>query len=159
MGYVKGKVNRISVKEAKEGQYGKYASYGLEIDGTWHNGLCNEDKQTGAFIIKDKDYAEVKEGSEIEFMTEEKNGYTSINRKTMTVLNKAPQTTSQPQVAQQPTATENVANNEPDAIEMGILRGIASTMLMLRFRGKPMPEDIDDKINRMTKYYLNQLRK
>ena len=59
MEVIKGTVQQIAVKEAREGQYGKWANYGIKINDAWHNGALNEDKQTGALTLKDKDFNEV----------------------------------------------------------------------------------------------------
>jgi glucan-binding YG repeat protein len=119
MGYYKGIVTRVHVGDPqppKQEGWSESAKFGVQIDGKWHNGFVNKDKHTGAFTIKDKNFNEVKEGCEIEFMTTEKNGFENIDKKTMAILSSgsAAQTPQQPQqqpVAQQPAQQEKVAQN------------------------------------------------
>lgn len=38
MEVVKGVVEQINVKEARDGNYGKWANYGIKVGGAWTNG-------------------------------------------------------------------------------------------------------------------------
>jgi len=89
MSYTKGKVSRVSIKEPKEGQYGKFAKYGIEVNGEWYNGLCNEDKKSGKIEVKDATYNKIEEGTEVEFMFEKDQYGNQIDKKTLKVIGSA----------------------------------------------------------------------
>ena len=86
MSYTKGTVEGIALKEVKEGKFGKFANFGLNVNGEWYNGVANEDKKTGTVIVKDSAYVEVKKGQEVEFMWAESQYGKEIDKKTFKVL-------------------------------------------------------------------------
>jgi len=91
MEIVKGKVEAINIKEPQEGQFGKWANYGIKVNGAWHNGKVTADKLSGKLIVKDKNYTEVTVGMEVEFVVDETIGkndgkvYHNINQKMFTI--------------------------------------------------------------------------
>lgn len=120
MELVKGTVEQISIKDPNDGQYGRWANYGIKVSGTWHNGKVTEDKFSKQFVVKDKEYKEITVGSEVEFIVEETTGkdgkvYKNINAKTMTLKGGAqqapPPTTEHP--TQQPIRTSPPITKEP----------------------------------------------
>ena len=84
MKVVKGTIQKVNVKEPKEGKFGKYAAYGGQVNDTWYNGLCNE--RNGEIWPLDKNNNKMVEGVEVELLLEEKNGYESVVNKSSTVL-------------------------------------------------------------------------
>lgn len=84
MDLVKGIIQKINVKEPKEGKYGKFAGYGVQVNGEWYNGLANE--KNGEVWPVDNNGNKMKEGQEVELLLEEKNGYKSIVTKSSMIL-------------------------------------------------------------------------
>lgn len=84
MKIVKGIVDQINVKEPKDGKHGKYAQYGIKINGDWYNGLCNE--KNGEVFPVDQNGNKFKEGQEVELLLEEKNGFENIVTKSSKIL-------------------------------------------------------------------------
>jgi hypothetical protein len=84
MEIVKGIVEAVNVKEPREGKHGKFAGYGLKVNGEWHNGLCNE--RNGEVWPVDQNGNKFKEGQEVELLLEEKNGYKNIVTKTSKII-------------------------------------------------------------------------
>lgn len=84
MEVVKGTIQKISVKEPKDGQFGKFAGYGVQVNGEWYNGLANE--KNGEVWPVDKNGNKMKEGQEIELLLEEKNGYKNIVTKSTMII-------------------------------------------------------------------------
>jgi hypothetical protein len=156
MSYYKGVVSRVHIGqpvEPKNPDWGKSAKFGLEIDGKWHNGFCSEDKRTGAFAVKDKNYKVITEGTEVEFMTTEKNGFENIDKKTMQVISGAPQQPQPQQVAQQPTVVEKVpqiASNDPLMADIKWIK--AALIALITFKDKHFPEgDMLEQVERKAK--------
>lgn len=166
MQIIKGVVQQISVKEPREGQHGKFAAYGIKINDAWYNGLCNEDKQTGALTVKCKQHQEVRNGMEVQFIIEESTGkdgkvYVNINQKMFDILSSGSGAQQQP-VEQQPTQQEKVVNtpsktSRKDELVQDLCKGMAAAMALVKFEGKELPND--DMINRVAKSYFNQYKK
>ncbi len=153
MEVIKGKVQQINVKEPRDGQYGKWANYGIKINDAWYNGALNEDKQTGALTLKDKNFNEVKVDMEVEFLLEEKNGYKNITSKSMFILSSGG--TGTPQPTQQPTETKKVpsaVSDDPSEDELisKFCDGLAALVAAFKFKGKEKPSS--DQIARLAGY-------
>ncbi|ANS04898.1 hypothetical protein [uncultured Mediterranean phage] len=146
MEVVKGAVQQISVKEARDGQYGKWANYGIKVNDSWFNGNLNADKHTGLLTLKDKNYHEIKEGMEVEFLLIEKDGYKNIDKKSMSILSSGSATPPQQTTPQQPDTMKE------------ILRNRAMILGLQAFHGKDLPEDFDDLVERKLKYLTNEAR-
>lgn len=171
MGYIKGIVTKVHVgdpEEPKQAGWSKSARFGLQIDGKWWNGYTNQDKQSGAFPVKDKDYAVIADGMEVEFMTttNTKDGktYENMDKKTLKVTSaqSVPQPAPTPQSTQQPTPTEEVATNASNGITEAILKqrgadGLAAISALIKFGGKALPDDLEDKLKRMSEFYIKTL--
>lgn len=161
MQIIKGVVQQISVKEPRDGEHGKFAGFGIKINDAWHNGLCNEDRDSGAFIVKDKDYQEVKVGQEVEFLVVEKNNYKNIDKKTFKILSSG-SGAQQPKVEQQPKQQEEVANTPADTstkdkLVMDMCKEFAYAIAFAKFEGKELPSS--DQIERMAQYYFKTYKK
>jgi len=119
MEIVKGKVEAINIKEPQDGQFGKWANYGIKVNGAWHNGKVTADRLSGKLIVKDKNYAEVTIGMEVEFVVDEsgKDGktYHNINQKMFTIKGTAP--APQPTVQHQGGAVIPPQPVQPTKIE------------------------------------------
>lgn len=164
MGYIKGVVTKVYVgepQEPKQEGWAKSAKFGLQIDGKWWNSYTNQDKQSGAFPVKDKDYAIITDGCEVEFMTttNEKDGktYENMDKKTLKVTVATSQPAQQPnapQVAQQPTQQEKVAKTLPDEFEEALIKkfcdGLAALVAAYKFKGREKPEQ--SQIDRVSDY-------
>ena len=171
MEVVKGVVQQISVKEPKEGQYGKWANYGIKVNEKWYNGALNADKKTGLLTLKDKSYNEVCIGMEVQFVLEDKKvgdkTYSNINPKLFDIISSGmgAATNQQQQGYHPPTQEQNkpaphqvvpAQTVEPamyDAILNSVCYGNAIQMAILKHKEKPVPVDIDEKIDRMTRIY------
>lgn len=162
MSYKKGAIEVLSIKEAKKGQYGLSAPCGIKIGEDWFNIWANEDKDTNRVMVKDKSYVEVLRGMEIEFMYEtNEKGYHDIDKKTLKIISSG--SAVPPPVTQQPTEQEKVAEKahnttQDESLIMNVFRGMASMMAIIKFKDKPMPDGMDDKIERMAKRYYKQAK-
>ena len=166
MELIKGIVEAISVKEPRDGEHGKWAGYGIKVNGAWFNGRVGADKQTGALTVKCKKYQEVRNGMEVQFIIEESEGkdgkvYMNINQKMFDILSSGSGVPQQP-VEQQPTQQEKVSNTPPktsrkDELVSIMCKGMAAAMALVKFEGKELPND--DMINRVAKSYFNQYKK
>ena len=166
MSYTKGVVDGISMKDEREGQYGKFAGYGIKIGEQWFNGVANHVKSLNRVAVVDKNYNEIKQGMEIEFMHEKNDkGYENIDKKTLLITSSggasaAPQSTNTPQQAQTPTPQEKVAvsgymTDINEAIN-DVVDAVAKLIAAYKFYGKEMPSQ--DLINRAANH-IKQLRK
>jgi len=142
MGYKKGVVDGINLKQEREGQYGKFAGYGIKIGDEWFNGVASTVKSLGRVAVIDKNYNEIKQGMEIEFMysTNDK-GFNDIDKKTLLALSAGGtsqplQSNNVPQVAQSITTVGNVAKNDSDAI----VRSNCLVAAMIKAYGSLSPE-------------------
>lgn len=169
MGYIRGVVQKVYVGDPqppkKEG-WSKSAKLGLQIDDKWWNGYVSEDKKTGAFIVKDKDYAVISEGTEVEFMTviNVKDGkeYENMDKKTLKVVGvQAPpiQEDEKPAPMQSPPAHTVV----PDEIRNELLdtyyRGLAAMQALTKFCDKPFPSDVLDYLDRVAAHIRKNITK
>lgn len=169
MELITGVVEAISVKEPRDGEHGKWAGYGIKVNGVWYNGRVGADKQTGALTVKCKKYQEVLNGMEVKFIIEESTGkdgkvYMNINQKMFDIIasGSAVSKPEQKPVAQQPVEQEKVANTPPqtsrkDELVQSVCTGMSAAMALVKFEGKELPND--DMINRVAKSYFNQYKK
>lgn len=126
MEVIKGVVEQISIKDRKTGKYGDFANYGIKVNDSWYNGVANADKKTGEIIVKDKNYNVVKEGMEVEFVLEERNGFSSINSKMFTILSSGSSVPEQ----EQPKATK-VKDTYVDKNDINVYVGCLQAAAML----------------------------
>lgn len=166
MGYIKGIVTKVYVgdpQEPKQEGWSKSAKLGLQIDNKWWNGYVNADKHSGAFIVKDKDYTVITEGTEVEFMTTTnvKDGkeYENMDKKTLHVTGGTQQAppikdNEKPAPMQTPPAYTKV----PDEIINNLLWCKVGIEALIAFHGKELPKDINDFIDRKVKIYKSQIK-
>jgi len=157
MSYAKGIVQQISIKDRRSGQHGDFANFGINVNGTWHNGTCNADKNTNELVIKDKNWNVVKVGMEVEFMTSpDKQGYEKIDRKTMMILSSG-SGASQPQDTPTGESQTTIVDETGMMHELCEAKAMAAAAIAYMKKQNLLPEDIDDQIKRKTKYYINKL--
>ena len=145
MELIKGKVEQISIKEPQDGQYGRWANYGIKVNGAWHNGKVTEDKYTKQFVVKDKDHKEVTIGSEVEFVVVEtvKDGktYVNIDPKTMTQKGSQAATATTP-VQQPPQKTGQLTTTTAGTAMKLNAPDIAVSIAALEYRDKDVPNNL-----------------
>lgn len=146
MGIYQGVVQRVHVGDPqppKQEGWSKSAKFGIQIADKWHNGFVSENRD-GAFVVTDKDWREVKEGMEVQFMTIEKNGFENIDKKSIHILASGSNATTP--AAQQPAPQGKVAGNasKDDRIaelEQRVCDGLAAMFALHKLSGKDMPND------------------
>lgn len=177
MEIVKGVVGAISIKEARTGEHGTFAGCGIKVGETWYNTVVSADKQSGALILKDKDYQVIEVGTEIEFLlidTKGKDGktYQNPDKKTMKVLSNGnaanPNQQQQGYVPPQKEYSQSAPMQSPpapttelpqyDAILNAICYGNAIQMAILKHKDKQVPVDIDEKIDRIASIYVKKAK-
>jgi len=146
MSYKKGVVEFISLKEVKEGQYGKFAPYSLKIGEEWFSGLANEDKYKKVVVVKDSNHNEVLQGMEVEFMYDVNDKYNNIDKKTLKVLASGSAVQQPVQSPVQPTPVKQQSADK--SYEVALL-DTSAKMASLVFRDIAVPIDIEDKLKRM----------
>lgn len=171
MGYIKGFVTKVYVgdpQEPKQEGWSKSAKFGLQIDGKWWNGYVNQDKQSGAFTVKDKDYAVVSEGSEVEFMTTTnvKDGreYENMDKKTLKVTGGTQQAPPiQENEKPAPMQTPPVHTVVPTEIRAELLKiyynGLAAMQALSKFNAKDFPKDTLSHIERVAAHIRKTMEK
>lgn len=138
MGYKKGVVEGINLKQEREGQYGKFAGYGMKIGDEWFNGIANTVKSLGRVAVVDKNYNEITKGMEVEFMfnTNDK-GFHDIDKKTLLIAasgSAAPQPTEQPQTPVEQRSVPQVNND-------AIIRSNCLVAAVIKAQGSLSQED------------------
>lgn len=107
MSYTRGIVKKIIVREPKDGQFGKFANYGMQLETptgeVWVNGTANEDKYKHVCLVKDANHAEVTEGMEVECMYEVKDGFNNLDKKTLKIVGASPVLGEQPKPKEEQT--------------------------------------------------------
>lgn len=143
MELIKGKVEQISIKEPQDGQYGRWANYGIKVSGAWHNGKVTEDKYTKQFVVKDKDHKEVAVGAEVEFVVTEtvKDGKTYVNIDPKTMTQKGSQAATQPAQQPQQKTGQLTTTAAGTAMKLNAL-DIAVNIAALELRDSEVPENL-----------------
>lgn len=143
MELIKGKVEQISIKEPQDGQYGRWANYGIKVSGAWHNGKVTEDKYTKQFVVKDKDHKEVAVGAEVEFVVTEtvKDGKTYVNIDPKTMTQKGSQAATPPVQQPQQKTGQPTTTTAGTAMKLNAL-DIAVNIAALELRDSEVPENL-----------------
>lgn len=163
MSYKKGIVEFVKV-QTKTSQAGKeYGSMSLLIDKEWYGGFAK--KTDTGYAALDKNKTEITKGMEVEFMFETKNGYHSLDNKTLMALsssNKAPEQPVSNQVTQYPAQQEKVPENAYSDVTDELIdiaaNGIAAISALVKFRNKQIPDDIISKLPRVKEHAKKMLK-
>lgn len=160
MSYTKGIVQYVKVEVKTSQRTGKeYGSASLKVDDVWYGGFAK--KTDTGYKLLDKNKNEVTQGMEIEMMYETNDkGYHSFDGKTLMALStqsQPAQAANTPQPTQQTTQQEKVSEIDLKRLMEGVLLNRAGIMALIAFHGKEMPADIEEKLARKAKQYLNEL--
>lgn len=145
MAYKSGKVETITLKEERDGKYGKFAGYGMKIGEEWFNSIANTVKSLGRVAVVDKNYNEIKEGMEVEFMyTVNEKGYKDIDRKTLLITASGSAVKPEPPAEQPASPSEDLVKQERELVNK-FCDGLAALVAAYKFKGKekPSPDQID----------------
>ena len=165
---VNGIIEKIEYGSPQNGNYGMQSKCYVTIQGETYS--CFVKEYNGTYTLKTKQgstYMELKVGMQVVFTAtswgnEEKGGW-NFRSSDVTILASG-MGAQNPPVAQQPTPQEKVAENAPhspswDDIDKQLSMGMAAMMVCMKFRGKVLPGNVVDGMERLAKKYFNDARK